>query len=604
MGLALKRLSFKIGPALLAMTIVPLCVLMIFLVVPSAAMLESAFAYGGSISTHWFSQIFSSGYYVNFPPAGEAMTYLPTLNILYVTGNDFGVIPNSFLVAAIVTALSLVVGIPVAFILARYTFVGKPFLRILSMVPLLVTPFVNAYVVKKILAPDGLLNWFLYDMVRILPWRVFLDGLAAVTLTQAMTYFPILVLNAYASLLNVDPSLEEQAENLGASGFRVFRTVTLPLAMPGIVAGSTLVFIFSLEDLGAPIVFHGSSLARKLISFQIYSSFISQVGQRSPEIAALSVILLAIALGGFVLIRRYVSMKTYAMISRGARVSERIRHLTWKGDLLIYVVMLPVLIFAALPQIGVIVLAFSNRWTGAFPEPFTLNNLIQVFANPSVSRFLMNSLLYSTAATALAALLGFASAYATSRLKIRGISSLDVLTTSPLAMPGIVIAISYFYFFSTFLRGTSLDPTNPLFFDPVLILILAYAIRRLPFTARAIYAGLQQVDVGLEEASLGLGANRITTLFRVVIPLIIVNVLSGALISFIYSVSEVSVSITIGALSPEKGPMTVYMRDVWLSSVGSELTAAGLGFTLILLQLISILIVTFGFKQRYAFIGM
>ncbi|MEM3069359.1 MAG: ABC transporter permease subunit, partial [Candidatus Bathyarchaeia archaeon] len=194
--------------------------------------------------------------------------------------------------------------------------------------------------------------------------------------------------------------------------------------------------------------------------------------------------------------------------------------------------------------------------------------------------------------------------YATSRLRFSGVSLIDSLVTSPIAIPGIAIAIAYFYFFSNHFRGSPLDPINVLQFNPAPILILGYSLRRMPFAARAIFAGLQQVHVNLEEAAMNLGAGRLRTIARVTVPLISLNILSGALTSFVYVVGEVSLSIIIGVLNMEYAPMTAYMRDVWLSAVGSLQIAAALGLLLMLMQLSVILITTVGLKQRYAFMGV
>jgi ABC-type Fe3+ transport system permease subunit len=599
-----RKILFEIDPVILIFIFTSIFFIFAFLLVPVFMMVETAFFSDGAFSLRWFSNILSS-FYVSLSPQGSLYTYIPRINTIYVTGVDYGVILNSLIVASFTTIIASLLGIVIAFIFARYEFPGKKVLRVITLIPLLVTPFVNAYVVKKIFDPTtGLINWFLYDALHIIPWRVWLDGLAAVIVTQSITYYPIVLLNVYASLMNIDPSLEEQGENLGARGFTLFRKITLPLAFPGLAAGATLVFIFSLEDLGAPIVFQGHPYVQKLMSYQIYSNFIRATGQRPPEIAALSVIMLALALAGFLLIRKYVSMRAYAMISRGGRWKPRFTKLGLKGLLIVYFIITPIVIFTILPQVGTIILAFSTRWNNVFPDGFTLDNLIQIFANPRVSGFVMRSILYSLAAVIVIILIGIATAYTANRVKLSGITVLDTLATSPIAIPGIVIAIGYFYFYTQFFRGTFLDPRNPLYFDPAIVLIIAYAIRRMPFTARSIYAGLQQVHYNLEEASMNLGAKRFKTIRSIVMPLISLNIISGAMISFIYSISEVSVSVTLGALNIDKSPLTVYMANVWVSSVGSAQIAAALGLLLMVIQLSVIIIVTLGFKQRYAFIGV
>lgn len=280
------------------------------------------------------------------------------------------------------------------------------------------------------------------------------------------------------------------------------------------------------------------------------------------------------------------------------------RKLGWKGLLTVTLIVTPVIVFTALPQIGVILAAFSERWTGPFPEGFTTEYVSQIFINPSVRRYVVNSVTYAASALAIIVLLAVMSSYAVSRARLPGLSLLDSLVTVPIAMPGLVVAVSYFYLFSRVFAGTKLDPTNALEFNPAPILILAYGIRKLPFTARAVFAGLQQTHVALEEAAMNLGAGRLRTVTTIVVPLIILNIISGAMISFIYSLTEVSVSITIGALNQDKAPLTFYMKDAITRQVGAIQVTAALGVLLIVIQLAVITVITLGFKQRYAFIGV
>ena len=604
-GERISRVRLYFDPITLFFLFFPTSMFILFLITPLIGMLGIAFVYKGAPSLEWFIRIFTSEYYINFFGRGVPWYYDEKFNILVITGSDYGVILNSLIVASIVTIVTTIWGIALALLFSRYDFRGKDFLRILSMVPLLLSPFVNALVIKKIFNPyNGFINWLLHDTLGILPFRLYIDGLAGIALTQIITYYPIVALNIYSSMLNVDASLEEQGVNLGAEGFTLLRRITIPLSYPGIMSGATLVFIFSLEDLTAPIVFHGHPLAKKLISFQIYTRFISETGLRSPEIAALAVFLLFIALTFFILIRNYVSLRSYASVPRG-RMMRRFEKLGIKGYIIVYFFFLPILILTSLPQIGVALLAFSTRWVNTvFPEGFTLANIIQVFSNPDVFKYLRNSIIYAFLALFIIFILALSTAYITNRVKVRGISVLDLLSTSPIALPGLVIAISYFYFYATVFRDTILDPTNVLYFNPLPILIIGYSIRRLPFALRAIYAGIQQVHVNLEEASLNIGAGRFLTVRKILLPLISPNVLSGLLISFIYIVGEVSISIIIGILNMDYAPLTVYMRDVMLSAVGSQYIAAALGFTLMSMQLLVILIITFVFKQRYAYIGI
>jgi len=599
----IKKSLLELDVPSAVLIVIPVLFFSFFLILPILSILSIAFSFKGSFSLKWFSEIFSSEFYVNLKGSGEFFKFFPDYNLLYITGIDYGVIPNSLFLAFSVTVMSSILGTALAFILARYDFYGKNLIRILSMFPLLLAPFISAHVIKKLLDPySGLLNWLLFEVLHIIPFRIYLDGLAAIALVQVITYYPIVMLNVYSSLMNIDPSLEEQAENLGAKGFELFRKVTLPLSFPGLMAGSMLVFIFSLEDLSAPIVFHGHPLARKLISFYIYSSFIRETGERSPEIAALCFILLAIALSIFFFIRNYVSMRTYATISR-SRLNYRITRLSIRKNIVILLLILPVVLFTALPQIGVFLLAFSSRWVSILPEGFTVKNIVEVFSNPKISRYLLNSFSYASISIVLIFIISMASSYVSNRVKLPGVQIIDMLITSPIAIPGIVVAMGYFYFFATYFKGTVVDPLNVFLFNPGPILVLGYVVRRLPFAARSFYAGLQQVHTSLDEAAMMLGAGRFAIIRKIIIPLILLNILSGLMISFIYVVGEVSISIIIGVLNQDYAPMTVYMRDVWLSAAGSEQIAATLGFMLMSLQLLVISVITFLFKQSYAFIS-
>lgn len=597
---AMRRLHFFLDPVLILQLSFSLLMFSLFLVAPIVLVLLVATSYNPL-------DIFRDPSFFALRPQGSLAfsTVIPfrgrEILLVKLQGVSFGAIPNSLINATVVTAVTSVIGVAVAFVMARYEFRGKVFFRILATVPLLMTPFINAFVIKKLFSwQDGLISWFIGDVLG-LPVRIGVEGIAGVAVAQIMTFFPIVYLNVYSSMVNIDPSLEEQAENLGARGLRLFTTVTLPLSAPGLAAGAALVFIFSLEDLAAPIVFN----EKRFMSYQIFTRFLeATTGQLSPIAASMAAILLLLALAIFAGIRQYVTMRQYAMLSRGGRWKVRTTRLGVRGTLAVYLGLLPLLLFFSFPQTGVFVYAFSERWTGPLPHGLTLRHFSQIVADPLVYRGLTNSLLYSSLAIAIIVFLGLSSAYAVARARLPGTGLLDLLVTSPIALPGLVIAVGYFYFFSTFFASTPLDPIRA---GPFLLLVIAYSIRRSPFTARAIFAGLQQVHVALEEASMNLGAGRFRTLASIVVPLIVLNIVSGGLVSFVYSMSEVSTSITLGGLGGvgehHQAPLTFIMMD-YLRRVGGPHVVASLGVLLVALQLAVITLVNVIFKQRYAYIGV
>lgn len=575
--------------------------LVFFLVLPVATILLAALQYD--------IELLFQSHNINLNPTGKvvATSKLGDVYIIKVTGQSYGTILNSLINATIVTIFASLLGILVAFVLARYDFPLKNVMRIMAIVPLLMTPFVNAYVIKKLFGPTfgyNTISWIVSGITGH-DIRIMFSDLAGVALTQIITFYPIVYLNVYSAMMNIDPSLEEQAENMGARGFKLFRTVTLPLSLPGLAAGAALVFIFSLEDVAAPIIFG----VREMLSYQIYNYFQGvKVGQDNPETGALALIMLLLAMSVFIVIRNYVSLRQYAMVSKGGRWTPRQRKLGSKGKLAVYLLVFPLIIATMAPQLGVVALAFSEEWAQTpLPTGFTLKHLKNLVQNPGVFQGILNSLTYASIAVVIIVLLGLSSSYVVSRIRMKGIGTLDALATSPLAIPGLVVAYGYFYFFHGVFKDTILDPIK----NPALPIIIAYSVRKLPFTARAIYAGLQQTHVALEEASMNLGAGRLKTLLKIVIPLIAINIASGAMISFVYSVSETSVSITLGGLGGDvtspghKAPITMVMLDlITTGKVDNVQLAAALGFLIILLQITVIIVITLVFKQSYAFIGV
>ncbi|MEM4451954.1 MAG: iron ABC transporter permease [Thermosphaera sp.] len=601
--------------------------LTLFLLVPILSVLIYAFT--PPVGGEWWSNFetilrghlrpqYPTLTYVNLNPLDQnPVRVIEPLKLVILKGVDYGSLINSLLVSAIVTIIATILGTIVAFVLARYDFKGKMFLRILAMVPLFVTPFVNAYVIRLLWGEGGPISQ-LYRAITGYTLRV--EGLAGVIISQIMTFYPIVYLNAYASFINVDPSTEEQAENLGAKGLKLFLNVTLPLALPGIVAGSIIVFIFSLEDLAAPIVFN----YKNLISYQIYDGIVNARGAVSPEKAALGLILLFISLTGFVAIRNYVGMRTYAMISRGGRWQKREHKLGVLGKLAVYLGVFPLVLYTAFPQIGVVLMSLNILQPYTRVEQGQVQGLViqipssmydltiymsRALTDPNILNYLKNTFLYASVSVVIAVILAVSVGYSVSRLKIKWLSNLlDSLATAPLAIPGLVVALGYYILFSHLgelnpaLLGF-LHPANP-GFQAWIVFIIAFSVRRLPYVVRSVFAGFQQVHENLEEAAMNLGASRMKVVFGVIFPFIIGYVMSGALLGFIYMSTEVSTSITFGGINEAQAPLTYYMRQYYSggAGIGPQVTAA-MGTILIFLQLIAVLIVVYVFKQKYAFIG-
>ncbi len=557
----------------------------LFLVLPLISVVAYSFSdpYTGLPSLVHFQNLFADSNIWPWVYSGGEWHFLPgtTDTILIgstditIQGWDFGAIINSVYTAVIVTIFSVLLGVFLAFVVARYDFFGKSIIRTLLIFPILATPFVGAIGIQAFLGLNGIINNLFYDTLHIFPLQLQLKGLAALIFVQSLSFFSLVYLNAYSSFMAIDPSLEEQAENLGATGSKLFRSVTLPLAMPGIQAGAILTFILSIEDLGTPIVFseEASGQTKHTLAFQVFDSFASGSFGIDPKGPAIGILLLVFALTGFLAIRKYAGVRSYESGTKGGQWNQRVRRLSNRTTVFLYVILIPLLFLALIPQISVIMLSFAGPWTtnSVLPTSWTLAHYSVFTTFPGVAQSIVYTLIYGAIATVIIVLLGTSAAYIIARRDIPGKTYFDLLVTSPIALPGIVIATGYFVLY----YNTPFFPLDA----PAFLIVMSYTVRKFPFTVRAAYAGLQSTPVVLEEASQNMGASKNQTFAKITMPLIGVSVLAGSLLSFVYSVSEVSTSLILGSLGPDQAPMT-YWTKVVLETRAADFDASNSAATL------------------------
>lgn len=592
----LDRFKREMDPLSIIQLIAIVIVFGTFLIAPLLSVVWGSFFTEDGFTLDIVLNLFTNASFVPQwrPEDFNIFQYNPEAGIRYIYGVEMGVIMNSVYSAVIVTGIAVTLGTSFAFLMARYEFAGKSILRTLLLFPMLSTPFIGAIGIKWFLGAYGVLNNLAAEVFTLfgLTWiRLEFRGLAAIIIVQGLSLFSLVYLNAYSSFMGIDPSLEEQAENLGASGFQLFRTVTLPLAMPGIQAGAILTFILSIEDLGTPIVYAEDPQAQRTLAYQVFDSIAAESGSIDPLGPAIGMLLLVFALIGFLAIRKYASLRSYTSASKGGQWNPRTRKLGKKTTAMMYLILIPVLFYALVPQISVILLSVSKYRSASIIPVFTLNHY-NVLGDPKVQGALFRTLGYAAVATIFIVLLGVSAAYIISRRDIPGRTALDLLVTSPIALPGIVIATGYFTLFYN-------TPIFPMDF-PMILIIISYTVRKFPFTVRAAYAGLQQTPERLEEASMSVGANKNQTFAKIVIPLIGVSVLAGSLLSFVYSVSEVSTSILLGSANYYQAPLTYWVRDVMagLPPLYGHGPAAVLGVVMMALQMAVIAITNAILKTR------
>jgi iron(III) transport system permease protein len=473
---------------------------------------------------------------------------------------------NSLFAGLLVVFFGSLIAVPLAYLSVRYDFKGKILVNTLATLPLVIPPFVGAVALQLILGRSGTVNLLLmrwFDMS--IP---FMEGLTGVVLVQTLHFFPFIMLNTAVSLSNIDPSLEEMAQNMGCHGLRLFRRVTLPLMLPGFIAGCLLTFIRAVDDLGTPLMLN----YKNLLAPQAYLR-ITTIGIEDVDGYVICVILVVISLGSLLVARKYLSLSEYATLHQGAAVARPVVGMKRLAILLFCGVVLSV---SLLPHIGIVILSFAKVWSfSLLPTAYTLDNFTEIlFRAP---HFVKNTLLYTGLAAALDVFLGAIIAFLLVRSRIWGTSVLDAVATLPIAIPGVALAVGFLRVF----HGWDFPGLGAPLTSTWIILVVAYTVRRLPYTVRASYAALQQVHISLEESAQNLGANRLRTFVRVTLPLISGGLVAGGLIAFMTNCVELSSTIML-VPRIESGPIS-YGIYIYMQSPLGRAAGAALGVVAIVL---------------------
>ena len=476
---------------------------------------------------------------------------------------------NAFLLGIVSTVVTLLISFPLALLTHRYDFAGKKILSVLILIPLILPPFVGAVGVKEMLGVDGSLNalliqWGMMDAARPFDWLA--EGrFAGIVIMNALHLYPILYMNIAAALANLDPAMEQSAQNLGCPPWRRFWKITLPLALPGVFAGSSIVFIWAFTELGVPLVFDYARVA----PVQVYDGIKDLGGNPVPY--AIVAIMLVISAAVFALSKMVLGRSPLGTAPRPKGRSNDIV-LTGAKSWLVTGVFVAIFLIASVPHMGVIFLSIAGDWyQTVIPESLSLRHYDEALGNSLVVPSIKNSLFYASMATLINLVLGIAIAWVVVRSKIRGRGLLDAMVMLPLAVPGLVMAFGYL---------ALSQPGKPFAIlvgadgNPALLLIIAYAFRRLPYVVRAAVAGLQQSNPVLEEAARSMGATPLRTMRKIAIPLIGANLAAGSILAFAFAMLEVSDSLIL-AQQTEHYPITKAIYTL-LSTLGNgvQLSAA------------------------------
>jgi iron(III) transport system permease protein len=484
---------------------------------------------------------------------------------------------NTLVLSTLVLLATTLFGIPLSYILARYRQRGKTLFTALILLPIVLPAYAGVFAFIIFLGKFGTVNLLLMDMGIISKPINFIYGLHGLVFVQSLHLLPFIVLSLSAGFTTIDPSFEEAAEVEGASGFRRFITVTLPLCTPTYLAGAVIVFLWPFTDWLTPMILGQVDFLPSVAYINIAYHFTDVHRKYMGIVAVVVSSLVCIAL--FLLARRWVERKKYAGLSKGTTSEGRviepgplIRRLSYLYTLFISAVVLLIPIVLGLA-------AFSRRWVfEPFPTYWTLDNFRVILLESPL--LIKNSFVFSGIALVFGMVFGLPAAYLIVRTRVRGKDVLDFMITLMLAFPGMAVGVSYLLgFWKGFLPLATFW----------IIMPLALFARRLPYFLRMAHSSYLQLDVSLEEASEVSGVGKLRTFFYISLPLLIKGVLVGVVMFFIMAFQEISTAIFLYRGGWETLPIGIYLN--WHRGMEFGIAAA-MAFLMIVITFILLLIIS------------
>jgi iron(III) transport system permease protein len=486
---------------------------------------------------------------------------------------------NSIIAAILTILVTTLLGIPLAYILARYRLAGKTLYTALSLLPILLPPYVGAFAFIILFGKMGTINLLLMQSGLIKQPINFLYGLHGLVFVETVHLLPFIVLTASAGITQIDPSFEEAAEVAGASGLRRALTITLPLITPQYASGVFLVFSYVLGDWLTPLILGQKDYLATVAFLNLAYHFTDIERKYMGIIAAVLASLFSVAFLLFV--RAYVERKSYAALSKGTTAEGRVIPISGAKKIVAYLYVFFIMVLVLLSPFVITIAAFSRRWIlTPFPEYYTFENIRMLFIE--LPSYIQNTIVFSIVALLLAFPVALGTGYILTRTNIPGKNILDGIIASVLAIPGIMMGIGYLIGFDYPLPflGESLSRIW-------LIMPLVLTARRLPYMTRTTHASFLQLEKSLEEAAMVSGASKLRTFFNITLPLILKGVFAGMILFLVMAIQEISSTIFLYRPGWETLPIGIYLQ--WNRGTEFGVPAAA-AFILIVFTLILLLI--------------
>jgi len=481
---------------------------------------------------------------------------------------------NSIGVSVAASLLTIMVAVPLAFMVSRWNIAGKAYIIALSTIPLMLPSFISAFVWVLLLGRSGILT----GLIRAvgIPFES-IYGHVGVTMIFTMQLYPYVFLMTLSGFNAVDESIEEAGRSLGTGPLKTFIKVSMPLVLPSILSGTLLVFMTAIENFGVPMIIGEQ---RPFLAVQAYMEFTSEIGEHPGMSYALSVVLILVTMTSLMAQRYYLRKRNFIQSARGRPLVKTMQGWARRAatGYCFTLVLIPLI-----PFFVALIISFMEMRGPVIHANFSFQNYIYAFSRSA--RPIFNSYFLATMATIASVFIGVPTGYIITRRGAGIGAGLDLAIMLPFTIAGTVLGIALIVMFNTgflVLTGTWV------------ILALSYTIRKMPFVARSSSAILYQLDPSLEEASISLGVSPMKTFFKITIRLMTAGIVSGAILTWVTTISELSSTIVLQ--TPGWSTMTVEMfQGIISDDMGMATSFASI---LILSALIPLLIVMTRFKDE------
>lgn len=499
-------------------TIVILLLYALFLLYPLSLLLKMAFSDGVHFTLENFAKFFSRKYY--------SITLL-----------------NSFKVSIAATIASVVVGVVLGYFMSVFKVRGAKLLRMCIVMATMSAPFVGAYAWIMMLGRNGVITNFLSGLFGITVPDIYgFNGIMLVFVTQL---FPLVFLYVQGAMSKMDASLMEASENLGCTGFKRFFTVVLPLISPTVLAGALLVFVRAMSDFGTPMLIGEGYRTFTVI---LYNEFVGEVSQNKGFASAIAIIAILITMVVY-FSQNFVAKKQAFSMNALHRIEKKQLH--GFSNFIVHFITYVVVGISILPQLYVVYTSFLKTSGQIYVAGYSLQSYQDMFSR--LGRSIQNTIVIPAVSLLIVVFLAVLIAYVAVRRRNVLSGAVDVISMIPYVIPGTVIGIAMI---SAFNR-------EPLVLTGgMLIMVVALVVRRLPYTIRSSVAILQQIPLYVEEAALSLGSSKPKAFFTVTLPMMSSGVLSGAILSWVTLISELSTAILLYTGKTQTLTVAIYTQIV------------------------------------------